>query len=94
MLADLFPGSLHVRDVGLDRSDDDAIRRYAIERGFAIVTKDSDFAEHCLIKGAPPKVVWIRRGNCSTATAESLIRVHREEIDEFGTSNGPLLRLL
>ena len=93
-LTDLFPDSLHVEDVGLGRSDDEAIRRYAVEHGFAIVTKDADFAEHCLVKGAPPKVVWIRRGNCSTATVESLLRVHRAEIDEFGNSGSPLLRLL
>jgi len=94
MLADLFPASIHVQDVGLERSDDEAIRSYAVEHGFAIVTKDADFAEHCLVKGAPPKVVWIRRGNCSTATAESLLRVHREEIDELGKREAALLRLL
>lgn len=93
-LCDLFPDSLHVGDVGLDRSDDEAIRRYAVEHGFAIVTKDADFAEHSLVKGAPPKVVWIRRGNCSTATVESLLRVHRAEIDELSNSGAPLLRLL
>ena len=65
VLAELFPESLHVEDVGLEASDDEAIRRYAVEHGFAVVTKDADFAEHCLVKGAPPKVVWIRRGNCS-----------------------------
>lgn len=93
-LADLFPESLHVGDVGLEQSDDEAIRRYAVEHGLAIVTKDADFAEHCLVKGAPPKVVWIRRGNCSTATVESLLRVHRAEIAEFGKSDAPLLRVL
>ncbi len=93
-LGNLFPESLHVEDVGLDQSDDDAIRRYAAEHGFAIVTKDADFAEHCLIKGSPPKVVWIRRGNCSTATVESLLRVHHEEIDELGRAEVSLLRLL
>jgi len=46
------------------------------------------------VKGAPPKVVWIRRGNCSTATIESLLRVHRDEIEELGRSNAALLRLL
>lgn len=93
-LADLFPGSVHVEDVRLDRSDDEAIRRYAVEHGFAIVTKDADFAEHCLVRGAPPSVVWICRGNCSTATVASLLRVHREEIDELGRSDSSLLRLL
>ena len=94
VLGDLFPDSLHVEDAGLDESADEIIRRYAVEHGLAIVTKDAEFAEHCLVKGAPPKVVWIRRGNCSTATVESLLRVHRDEIDELGKSDAPLLRLL
>jgi predicted nuclease of predicted toxin-antitoxin system len=93
-LAGWFPESVHVRDVGLAAADDDAIRRYAAENGLAIVTKDADFAERCLVKGAPPKVVWIRRGNCPTATVESLLRVHREEIDAFSASADPLLPLL
>ena len=94
VLADLFPDSVHVEDVSLESADDDAIRGYAAEHGFAIVTKDADFAEHCLIEGAPPKVVWIRRGNCSTSTVESLLRVHRNAIDELERSPAPLLRLL
>jgi predicted nuclease of predicted toxin-antitoxin system len=94
VLAELFPESLHVEDGGLEASEDEAIRRYAVEHGFAVVTKDADFAEHCLVKGAPPKVVWIRRGNCSTATVESLLRVHRDEIEELGRSDAALLRLL
>jgi len=93
-LADLFPESLHVEDVGLDQSDDEAIRRYAVEHDFAIVTKDAGFAERCLVEGAPPKVVWVRRGNCSTMTVESLLRVHRDAIDELGRRDAPLLRLL
>ncbi len=92
--AEPFPESLHVEDVGLETSEDDAIRRYAVEHGLAVVTKDADFAERCLVKGAPPKVVWIRRGNCSTATVESLLRVHRDEIEELGRSDAALIRLL
>ena len=94
VLAELFPESLHVEDVGLEASEDETIRRYAVQHSFAVVTKDADFAEHCLVKGAPPKVVWIRRGNCSTATVESLLRVHRNEIEELGRSDAALLRLL
>jgi len=93
-LAEPFPGSLHVEDVGLDRSDGESIRRYAAEHGFAIVTKDADFAERCLVEGTLPSVVWICRGNCSTATVASLLRVHREEIEELGGSDSLLLRLL
>ena len=75
-LADVFADSLHLRQVGLERADDDAIWRFAKDSGFAIVTKDSDFQERSQIAGSPPRVVWIRRGNCSTNEIEAMLRKH------------------
>jgi predicted nuclease of predicted toxin-antitoxin system len=43
LLADLFADSLHVAQAGLERADDDAIWQFARDRGFAIVTKGSEF---------------------------------------------------
>jgi predicted nuclease of predicted toxin-antitoxin system len=61
-LADLYPGAIHVVDVGLERSDDVAIWQYAGLHGLIIVTKDVDFTELSLIRTGSPKVIWIRRG--------------------------------
>ncbi|MBW4515034.1 MAG: DUF5615 family PIN-like protein [Timaviella obliquedivisa GSE-PSE-MK23-08B] len=52
------------------------IWQYAQQEEFLIVTKDADYSELCLMRGFPPKVVWIRRGNCKTANIESLLRDH------------------
>ena len=71
-LADLFPDSDHVYTIGIDRSSDDDLRHYARQEAFTIVTKDSDFSDLCILLGFPPKVIWIRRGNCSTSEIESL----------------------
>ena len=79
----LYPGSTHVSEVGLEHADDEAVWRHAREHGFAIVTKDADFTERSLAEGPPPKVVWIRRGNCSTQAIEALLRERREEILAF-----------
>jgi len=57
LLADVFPGSLHVREAGLARADDETVWRFALERGFAIVTKDSDFQERSQIAKSAPRVV-------------------------------------
>ncbi len=60
-----FPNCLHVRDVGLDASDDREIWTYAKSEDLVIVTKDQDFtqiADHQLDQY--PKVVWVRLGNC------------------------------
>ena len=65
VVGDLYPGSTHVREVGLQAADD-TVWRYAAEHGFAIVSRDADFHERSFLLGHPPKVIWIRRGNCST----------------------------
>ena len=90
-LADVFAGSPHVRQAGLDRADDDAIWRFAKEGGFAIVTKDSDFQERSQIAGGAPRVVWIRRGNCSTRDIEALLREHALPIEALEQGRGFLI---
>lgn len=82
-LSDVFPESVHVRDIGLARATDAAIWAYARERGLTIVSKDSDFHQVSFLRGPPPKVIWIRRGNCSTAEIEALLRSNRTEILAF-----------
>lgn len=79
-LAQVFPESDHVHQVGLASADDAMIWQFARDRGFTIVTKDSDFHERSLMLGYPPKVIWIRRGNCSTAEIESILRNHAEDL--------------
>ena len=42
LLADLFPESIHVYILGMDRSNDYEVWTYAQSHGFTIVTRDSD----------------------------------------------------
>ena len=83
-LSDVFPGSVHVRDVRLSRASDAAIWDYARNHDFTIVSKDSDFHQVSFLRGPPPKVIWIRRGNCTTTDIEALLRSNRTEILAFG----------
>jgi predicted nuclease of predicted toxin-antitoxin system len=82
-LADLFPGSKHVRDLGLSKSSDSEVWRAAADGGFCIVSKDADFHQMSFVLGHPPKVVWIRMGNCSTKEIEVLLRQHADAINKF-----------
>lgn len=41
-VADLFPGSSHVRTLHLEESADRIIWAYALENGYAIVSQDAD----------------------------------------------------
>jgi predicted nuclease of predicted toxin-antitoxin system len=54
-LSDLYPGSAHVRDIGLRDATDTVIWSYAQEHGFVIVSKDSDFQQRSLLFGHPPQ---------------------------------------
>jgi predicted nuclease of predicted toxin-antitoxin system len=73
-IGDLYPGSAHVEECDLVNTPDEKVWEYARENGYAIVTKDSDFSELSVLRGSPPKVVWLRIGNCTTVRAGFLLR--------------------
>jgi predicted nuclease of predicted toxin-antitoxin system len=82
-LAAEFPGSAHVRDAGLTAAADAAVWAYAAANGFVIVSKDTDFQQRALLHGHPPKVIWVRLGNCSTAAVAALLRLRLADIQAF-----------
>jgi predicted nuclease of predicted toxin-antitoxin system len=82
-LTDVYPESKHVSTVELGGADDSAVWEYAKRHGFAIVSKDSDFAERSVLESGPPKVIWIRLGNCSTSDMERQLRSAREVVRAF-----------
>ena len=82
-LSDHFPDSTHVRDIGLKSADDPDVWQFAVENRFIIVSKDSDMHDRSLVFGFPPKVIWIRLGNCSTRQVEALIRQELETVERF-----------
>ncbi|MGH6662299.1 MAG: DUF5615 family PIN-like protein [Rhodospirillales bacterium] len=84
-LAEEFPDSAHVRDFGLERAGDDEIWRYSRDNGFTIVTLDSDFYDLSVLRGAPPRVVWLRSADTATETLASLLRRHVRRLQEFST---------
>lgn len=83
VLAESYPGSVHVDACGLGRADDSVIWQYAKESGFIIVSKDSDFQERSVLYGQPPKLIWLRAANCSTKEIESLLRTALPIIRRF-----------
>jgi len=82
-LADVFPAAGHVRDFDLQRADDAKIWEFAKSNGYTIVSKDSDFHQRSFLYGHPPKVVWLRLGNCSTEQAAEKLRRNAEHLERF-----------
>ncbi len=82
-LADIFPNSLHVRLLGQGGASDTTVWELARANECLLVSKDDDFHRLAVLRGAPPKFVWIRLGNCSTRDVEELLRRRRDDIVRF-----------
>ena len=82
-LADLYPNCMHVREAGLERAPDAAVWSFAREKAFSIVTKDADFGEMSVLLEFPPKVIWLRRGNCSSSEIEMILRTQYDAVVAF-----------
>ncbi|MBL8825848.1 MAG: DUF5615 family PIN-like protein, partial [Planctomycetaceae bacterium] len=78
-----YPHSIHVRDVNLIAAPDADVWSFAAANGYTIVSKDSDFQQRALLRGHPPKVIWLRLGNCATAAIVELMHARRADVQEF-----------
>lgn len=87
-LEDLFPGSLHVHLLGLAEADDLSIWNYAKEHQLIIVTQDSDYSDWNKLRGAPPKIIWLRCGNASVDQIHSKLRSAVDRIRILNSDHG------
>ena len=64
-------------------ADDPLVWDYAKNNGLMVVSKDSDMRQRSFVFGYPPKVIWVRLSNCTTADVEQLLRRHFAAIKAF-----------
>ena len=83
ILASAYPESKHIKDFNLATSDDEQIWKFAAENDFTIVSKDSDFVYRALLRGSPPKFIFLRTGNCPTQKIAEILINHKEIIADF-----------
>jgi predicted nuclease of predicted toxin-antitoxin system len=94
LVADVYPHSAHVGGAGLSRASDEAIWAYAAANAFIIVTKDDDFRQRSFLRGHPPKVIWLRFGNCSTTVIASALRDRAADVLAFAVDPTSALLVL
>lgn len=82
-VADIFPDSLHIRLLGYGGAADSTVWGLARAQGCLLVSKDDDFHRLAVLRGAPPKFLWIRLGNCATEDIVQLLRRHHHDILRF-----------
>lgn len=82
-ILDLYPDAAHVKAHGLTQSSDTIIWAFARHHGYMIVSKDADFHQRSLVLGHPPKLLFLRVGNCPTLRITQLLRSHCQTILAF-----------
>jgi predicted nuclease of predicted toxin-antitoxin system len=73
-LADLYPGSQHVRQLEMASAPDRIIVGYAGIMDMVLVTKDGDFDDLALLAEGAARVLRLDLGNCTTDEIESTLR--------------------
>jgi len=89
-----YPGSTHVRDVGLRAGSDAQIWEHAKANEFAIVSKDTDFRERSFVEGFPPKVIWLDVGNAGSTQIAVLLQTEQPRVEAFGKSTAASVLIL
>ena len=79
----VYPGVKHVSEYKLINIHDVTIFEFAKNNSLSIVTFDEDFNNLSVIRGYPPKIVWIRTGNTSTSLLAELLISKKETIRKF-----------
>ena len=82
-LRDIFPEIIHTNEVVLDTATDEEVWLYAKLNSCILISKDADFIEKAVIMGHPPKIIWIKAGNCLTDKIEFLLRKNQRLIENF-----------
>ena len=82
-LSSLFPGMIHVRDIGLKQASDGVIWEWATRTGHTIITTDADFAALSRRLGWPPKVIHLEECDFPLRIIEELLRQNAVRISEF-----------
>ena len=82
-LPDLFENSSHVKTEGLINASDYEIWEFARINEYTIVTQDSDFNDLYLIRGYPPKIIWLKTGNIKTDELVKILQENYDNIKDF-----------
>ena len=78
-----YQGSSSVKSERLINAPDLQVQQFGKQHNFTIVTQDADFNDLNLIRGFPPKIIWIRAGNLKTEALADILSSYQDEIENF-----------
>jgi predicted nuclease of predicted toxin-antitoxin system len=83
-----YPDSSQVVLLGLQAATDVEIWEFAKVQGYVIVSRDADFIDLSLLKGAPPKLIRLRTPNLSRAATLSMLLSNQQLIEQVLIDEG------
>jgi len=84
-IADIYEVK-HIKDFNLTQASDDTIWEFAKLNGYIIVSKDADFHQRSLLWGHPPKLIYLKMGNCKTVDITRVLIDNYAIIRQFSES--------
>jgi predicted nuclease of predicted toxin-antitoxin system len=87
-LSTFFPGTLHITTLLPSGALDWMVWTTAQNKGLTIVSFDADYKDLLNIKGYPPKVIWLRFGNCSNQVLINTLKFYHDKIMAFIANEG------
>lgn len=93
-ISDFYPNAKQVRELGLENATDIEIFEFTRKNDYSIVTFDSDFCDLNILKGFPPKIIWIKTGNATSRNLEIILKNKHELIKSFMKENFGCLEII
>lgn len=83
IVAHQYPEMRSMSELGLLGSKDTQIWEFAKLNHYTIFTNDEDFCEMSVLKGHPPKVIWLKTHNLSKQQIAEIFLEKSDIIREF-----------
>lgn len=83
LVDDLYPGSVHVRDIDMKGRPDLSVWHYARDFDFVVTSKDKDHLELQARRGSPPKLIAVKIGNAATQAIADALRAQYHSLIDF-----------
>jgi predicted nuclease of predicted toxin-antitoxin system len=93
LLRELRHDAVHVLEIELGQADDRTIWAYAAEHGYAIISKDADFADLALLHSNRVPFIWVRIGNCRKSVLLEAFQNASETIEQELNAGETLVEL-
>lgn len=87
-ISDIYPDSIHLTELSLQKYSDLEVWEYALANKFIILTSDPETCNQNVISKNAPLIICIQSEVVTTNKVEWTLRVNQETIEQFVKGDG------